>query len=390
MGTTVIRALAALLVVAGPAWAAPALDYGETFVVQQAQGTPTVAVGGVVIPYREVTLAAQLPGRVNYLAGIEGNRFEEGDLLVSLDDRELLANRRALLAQMASADAQIRNASVQYSRELYSPRSRAATGGMGLPNLFDQMFTQPMEEFSGDRDRDAERSADLYASGILIQEAHNTMARLQAEMQALDSKIRDARSIAPFDGVIIKKFIEVGDTVQPGQPMLNYADLEYLQVEVDVPARLRPGLREGQMVTAELDVGVEAGRGQASRRVPARVAQIFPMADPQRHTIKVKFDLPQGVSEPGMYAKVLVPDIDAAARDTPVIPKSAVRFNGSLPGVYVVGARGEPELRLIRLGEEVAAQYVSVLSGLRPGERVLADPGPRVTAGWSRGSDSDR
>ena len=391
MGTIVIRLLGALLaVVPGLAWSAPA-DVGETFVVQQAQGTPTVSVGGVVIPYREVTLAAQLPGRVKYLAGIEGNRFEEGDLLVSLDDRELLANRRALLAQMATADAQMRNAGVQYSRELFSPRAQVSPGGMGLPNLFDQMFTQPMEDFSGERDRGAERSADLFASGVMIQEARNSMLRLQAEMQALDSKIRDARSIAPFDGVIIKKFIEVGDTVQPGQPMLNYADLEYLQVEVDVPARLRPGLREGQMVTAELDVGVEAQRGQgSSRRVPARVAQIFPMADPQRHTIKVKFDLPQGVSEPGMYAKVLVPDIDAATRNTPVIPKSAVRYNGSLPGVYVVGEGDEPELRLIRLGEEVGGQYVTVLSGLRPGERVLADPGPRVTAGWSRGSEVDR
>jgi len=391
MGTIVIRLLGALLaVVPGLAWSAPA-DVGETFVVQQAQGTPTVSVGGVVIPYREVTLAAQLPGRVKYLAGIEGNRFEEGDLLVSLDDRELLANRRALLAQMATADAQMRNAGVQYSRELFSPRAQVSPGGMGLPNLFDQMFTQPMEDFSGERDRGAERSADLFASGVMIQEARNSMLRLQAEMQALDSKIRDARSIAPFDGVIIKKFIEVGDTVQPGQPMLNYADLEYLQVEVDVPARLRPGLREGQMVTAELDVGVEAQRGQgSSRRVPARVAQIFPMADPQRHTIKVKFDLPQGVSEPGMYAKVLVPDIDAATRNTPVIPKSAVRFNGSLPGVYVLDERGQPELRLIRLGEEVSPQLVMVLSGLRPGERVISDPGPRVTAGWARGSNVNR
>jgi RND family efflux transporter MFP subunit len=391
MGTIVIRLLGALLaVVPGLAWSAPA-DVGETFVVQQAQGTPTVSVGGVVIPYREVTLAAQLPGRVKYLAGIEGNRFEEGDLLVSLDDRELLANRRALLAQMATADAQMRNAGVQYSRELFSPRAQVSPGGMGLPNLFDQMFTQPMEDFSGERDRGTERSADLFASGVMIQEARNSMLRLQAEMQALDSKIRDARSIAPFDGVIIKKFIEVGDTVQPGQPMLNYADLEYLQVEVDVPARLRPGLREGQMVTAELDVGVEAPRGQSSsRRVPARVAQIFPMADPQRHTIKVKFDLPQGVSEPGMYAKVLVPDIDAATRNTPVIPKSAVRFNGSLPGVYVLDERGQPELRLIRLGEEVSPQLVMVLSGLRPGERVISDPGPRVTAGWARGSNVNR
>ncbi|NCA69918.1 MAG: efflux RND transporter periplasmic adaptor subunit [Sphingobacteriia bacterium] len=365
-------------VVAGPVLA----DLGPTFVVEQAQGASTVSLGGSVIPYKEVTLAAQLPGRVNFLAGREGDTFREKDLLVAIDDQELLANRRALMAQMASADAQLRNAGVQYSREIYSPQSRSTVGGMGLPNLFDQMFTRPAETFMGERDRTAERSADLFASGIQIQEAQNALLRLQAELQALDSRIRDARSIAPFDGVITRKMIEVGDTVQPGQPLLTYADVEYLQVEVDVPARLRPGLRDGMMVQAELDPD--------NRRVPVRVAQIFPMADPQRHTVKIKFDLPQGVSEPGMYAKVLVPDLGAPARANPVIPTTAVRYNGSLPGVYVVNERGEPQLRLIRVGEELSGGMVTVLSGLRAGERVLSNPGPRVTAGWASGGPADR
>ncbi|MCG6896478.1 MAG: efflux RND transporter periplasmic adaptor subunit [Thiocapsa sp.] len=370
------------LTLAAPA-GLPRADVDETFLVQQAHGAPTVSLGGSVVPYKEVTLAAQLPGRVNYIAGREGDTFKEKDLLVAIDDAELLANRRALLAQMASADAQLRNAGVQYSREIFSPQSRSAPGGMGLPNLFDQMFTRPVESFVGDRERSAERSADLFASGIQIQEAQNAMMRLQAELQAIDSKVRDARSIAPFDGVIVRKFVEVGDTVQPGQPMLNYADVEYLQVEVDVPARLRPGLRDGMMVQAELDPD--------NRRVPVRVAQIFPMADPQRHTVKIKFDLPQGVSEPGMYAKVLVPDLNAPARANPVIPSTAVRYNGSLPGVYVVNERGEPQLRLIRVGEELSGGMVTVLSGLRAGERVLTNPGPRVTAGWAtRGSPGDR
>ncbi|MFZ0789995.1 MAG: efflux RND transporter periplasmic adaptor subunit [Chromatiaceae bacterium] len=353
-------------------------DAGEAFVVQQAQGAPTISLGGTVIPYKEVTMAAQLPGRVSFLAGIEGDSFKEGDLLLAIDDAELMAQRRALIAQMASADAQLRNAGVQYSREIWSPQASAAPGGMGMPNLFDQMFTRPMESVVGDRSRGAERSADLFASGTRIQEAQNAILRLQAELQALDSKLRDARSIAPFAGVIVKKFVEVGDTVQPGQPLLNYADVEYLQVEVDVPARLRPGLREGMMVKAELDMN--------KRSVPVRVAQVFPMADPQRHTVKVKFDLPQGVSEPGMYAKVMIPDFNAPARANPVIPKSAIRYNGSLPGVYVLAESGEPQLRLIRVGEEVSGGYVTVLSGLIAGERVLANPGPRVTAGWAKES----
>jgi len=353
--------------------AAPA-DVGEAFVVQQAKGAPTVSVGGTVIPYKEVTLAAQLPGRIKHLAGIEGDAFKKGDLLISLDDRELLANRQSIIAQIGSADAQLRNAGVQYSREIWSPQSRNAPGGMGMPNLFDQMFARPMEDFVGERSRGAERGADLYASGTRIAQAQNSIYQLQAEIQALDAKLRDARSIAPFDGVIVKKFIEVGDTVQPGQPLLKFADVEYQQVVVDVPARLRPGLQEGMMLQGELDV--------QHQRVPLRVAQIFPMADPQRHTVTVKFDLPQGVSEPGMYAKVLIPDFGAPARANPVIPATAIRYNGSLPGVYVLDDSGNPQLRLIRVGEQVSGGFTTVLSGLRAGERVLANPGPGLSAAW--------
>ena len=348
---------------------------GDYFTVQQSRGAPTVSLGGTVIPYKEVTLAAQLPGRVKYLAGIEGDAFTESTLLVALDDSELLAKRNSALAQFANAEAQLRAAGVKYTRELWSPQAESSPGGMGVPNLFDQMFTQPMESFSGTRHRGVERHADLYNSGVQITQAQNSMLAARSQIQAIDAKLRDARSLAPFDGVIMKKFIEVGDTMQPGQPLLVFADVEYLQILVDVPARLRPGLSEGMMLQAQLDVG--------NQIVPVRVAQIFPMADAQRHTVKVKFDLPQGVSAPGMYAKVLVPDFAAPARNYPVIPSSAIRYNGSLPGVYVIGPDGTPELRLIRVGENLSGGFTSVLSGLTEGERILRDPNGGVTSGWA-------
>jgi RND family efflux transporter MFP subunit len=237
------------------------------------------------------------------------------------------------------------------------------------------MFTKPMESFVGERQYGAERSADLFSSGVRIQEARSAILALQAEIQQIDAKLRDAKGIAPFDGVIMKKFVEMGDTVQPGQPLLKYADVEYLQVEVDVPARLRPGLQEGMMLQAQLDVD--------NRVVPVRVAQIFPMADAQRHTVKVKFDLPQGVSAPGMYSKVLVPDYTAPARTNPVIPSSAIRYNGSLPGVYVKAPDGTTSLRLVRVGEQLPGGYTTVLSGLQAGEDVLRDPPVGISQGWT-------
>ncbi len=346
--------------------------------VQLSRDIPTVSLGGTVVPFKEVTLAAQLPGRVNFISGIEGDTFEQKVLLVSLDESELQAKSNAAYATLANAESSLRNAGVQYTREYYSPQSSSSPGGMGMPNLFDEIFTQPMESFmGGSRNRDAERSADLFASQTRIEQARMQIVQAQAEIQALGAKMRDAKSVAPFDGVVMKKFVEVGDTVQPGQPLLQFANLDYLQISVDVPSRLTPGLTDGMMLLAELDV--------SKQRVPVRVAQIYPMADAQRHTVKVKFDLPQGVSAPGMYAKVLIPDFNAPSTELPVIPATAIRYKGSLPGVYVKGKNGQPELRLIRVGEELGQGFISVLSGVKPGEQVLVNPRSNISAGWASG-----
>ncbi len=376
-----MRALiAAFFMTVGSSGAVLAQDpggFGEIFVVQASDRQPTVSIGGTVVPYKQVTLAAQIPGRVKYIAGIEGDAFKEGTLLVAIDDSELLAKRAAAYAQLASAEAELRNAGVQYSRELWSPKSKAAPGGMAIPNLFDQMFTRPAEEFIGERDRGAERSADLFASTTRIEQARSAIMRIRSEIQAIEAKLRDAKSLAPFDGVIMDKMVEVGDTVQPGVPMLRFADITWLQVELDVPARLVTGLQEMMVLkkAATFDDYAEP--------VDVRVAQIYPMADARRHTIKVKFDIPQGISQPGMYAKINIPDTShaAATGSLPVIPASAIRYRGSLPVVYVQNEEGKVELRLIREGRRLDNGMVTVLSGLAPGDRIYVNPRPGMISG---------
>ena len=299
----------------------------------------------------------------------EGEAFETRRHWWHWMKTKLLAKRSAAYAQLAAADAELRNAGVQYSRELWSPQSSNAPGGMAIPNLFDQMFTRPAEDFFGQRDRGAERSADLYASSTRMEQARSAMFRAQSEIRAIDAKLRDAKSLAPFDGVIVEKFVEEGDTVQPGQPMLKFADVTWLQIEIDVPARLAQGLRPMDVLqnAATFDDHPEP--------VAVRVAQVLPMADIQRHTIKVKFDIPQGVSKPGMYAKVLIPDTTGPSKSQlPVIPSTAIRYRGSLPVVYIQNAEGSPELRMIRQGKRLDNGMTMVLSGIAPGDRVC-EPG---------------
>lgn len=334
-------------------------------------------LGGTVIPYKVVTLSAQLPGRVELVAGEEGDQFVSGALLVEINDDDILARRRAALAQLSSVEAALRNNQVQYSRELYAPNSRSMNRapGMGLPMMFDNMFTRNFSDFTGQGDSYIERQADLYAQGAGIDQAQALVMSARSNLEELDTKLRDARSMAPFDGMVLKKNVEIGDTVQPGQPLLTFGHTKFLRIQAEVPARLVQYLEVGTMVPAYLDVG--------RTRVEARISQVYPLADADRHTVTVKFDLPMGVpGGPGMYAEVHVPSGEVSQQDIPVIPASAVIRGGSLPAVLVVNDQNSSELRLLRLGTENEDGKVAVLSGLTPGEQIIDNPPPGASSGW--------
>jgi multidrug efflux pump subunit AcrA (membrane-fusion protein) len=351
----------------------------EIYEVRSFNISPLVIVSGTVIPKKEVTLSAQLPGRVELIAGEEGDGFSQGSVLVALDDRELLAQRRAAVANWRNAEATLRNAGVQYSREWWSPDSpEQAPGGMGLPHLFDQFITKPISDLLGRSDEGIDRHAQLHRYRTQIEQARYALSQAKSQIEQIDAKLRDAEGQAPFTGVITRKIVEVGDTVQPGQPLLQFADIDRLQIEVDVPARLRPGLKLGNTVSAKLDV--------LDERLVVTVAQIFPVADKKRHTVKVKFDLELGNVKnaqyvgPGQYAQVELPDAKAGKQETLLIPLQAVQRRGSLPGVCVRHNERE-ELRLVRLGKTInpallkdvnfSGEFITVLSGLNENDQIL-------------------
>lgn len=324
-----------------------------------------VTLGGTVVSFKDVTFSAQIPGRVESIAGEEGDGFEEGAELITINTDDLLAQRRAAWANLANAEAALRNAGVQYNRELISPyggEQNDAMGGMG--SLF-KSFTNPMQGMVGSGSSPGyDRYAQRYRSGTQLEQARSQIVSARSAIDTIDTKIRDAKSVAPFKGVITRKLVEVGDPVQPGQPLLKYADMSKLQIRVEVPARLMPGVKKGMVVPAKLDVG--------DVEIQARVAQIFPVADPDRHTVTVKLDLPPGApGGAGMYAEVMINDINTKARDLPVVPKESLVWRGSLPGVYVMNEQNRRELRLVRTGDDVGADGIAILSGLRAGERIV-------------------
>ncbi|MBF0126527.1 MAG: efflux RND transporter periplasmic adaptor subunit [Magnetococcales bacterium] len=345
----------------------------------------TTTLGGTVVPFKEVSFTAQMPGRVEFIAGVEGDWFKKDTVLVALDNDDLIAMRRAAQAALDTADVNWKNARVQYTRQVYSGSDYggADNTGMGMPRMMDFMVTRPMTSMMGVDNPELSRRAKIYNQGTQIDQAQFGRQQALAKLQELEAKLRDTKSIAPFSGVIVAKHIEKGNTVQPGMPLLTFSDTRHLQIKVDIPARLMPGVQKDMIIPAKLDVG--------DTKIDTRVAQIYPMADAQRHTVTVKLDLPKDApGGPGMYAEVMIPDVSTPVKNLPVIPKSAVIWRGSLPAILVASTDkgGEPQLRMIRLGGFVDDKTVSVLSGLTVGERILATPPSNMATEWNPSSSN--
>ena len=384
-----------------------------------------VVLGGTVVADKEIIMTAQISGRVDYIAGQEGDWFDEGQILVALNHDNILAQREQAIANLYRTEASLGNAKVNYTKEYWAPQayrdynnqknklygpmpapaaapaSAPAQGsGMGyFPTMFDRFMgmggnapaqappaavAQPaakqqvfnLEYPNTQLNPWIHRDLDMYTSENHISMAKSNIMAMRSKVNEIDTHLRDASSISPFEGVIVEMLAEIGDTVQRGQPLVKYSDTRELQLEVEVPARLVSSIEIGTLVPAKLDVG--------NTYIDVRVAQIYPTADEQRHTVTVKFDLPEGApGGPGMYAEVMVPDLNTPINSMPVIPSSSIVHRGSLPAVFVLNRENKAELRLVRLGDQVDNQHVAVLAGVQPGENIFVNPHPGMRSGWT-------
>ncbi len=323
------------------------------------------SLGGTVIPHREVNLVAKMPGDIIFLAGEEGDSFKRGNKLARQDIDALIAKRDQAEAQLASADAGVRNAQMQVYNEMENPNSQSNAMLAGMPSMV-SMFSDPMRSMSGEGNANTQKRTNLYAMNVQLETARNAHTQALAGIRELDENIENATTFAPFDGVILRKMVEVGQPAQPGVPIFLYGDTKNLQIRAEVPARLARTLKRGMKLNARLD--------QSSKNTQIVVSRVFPMADVMGHTITVKFALPENtIAAPGMYVEVIIPDVNKNSIELVTIPSSAVILRGSLPTVYV-NNNGQLEMRFVRVGDMADNGWVSVLSGIYSGEMVLKNP----------------
>ena len=159
-------------------------------------------------------------------------------------------------------------------------------------------------------------------------------------------------------------------------PLLqDYGYLSLEPIQVEVPARLVGKLRQGEKVMAKLDRG--------GNLFQASVDRIFPMAaQGGGHTTTVKFGIPADIkAQVGTYAEIMLQDDSLATTGQPLIPISAIVWRGSLPAVFVVTDDGNLKMRTLRTGSQSGDGMISVITGVKEGDRILKNPTASTKSG---------
>ena len=332
--------------------AAPAPDVVRNLAVLavQSSNVPDVLeLVGTVRPVQSSELASQMMGTVVQLRANEGDRVHRGQVLAILDD----AQPRAALDRANAADSAAQQQLVAADSEL----TLADVTLKRYQVLYERKSVSP-HEFD-------EVKARLQAASANREIALAGRTQAKAAVQEARTALNYSQIRAPFEGVVTARKVDVGTLASPGLPIFVIEDVRGFRLEVTVNESDLRYVRKGLV----LDVSIDAiNRGALN----GRVSQIVPAADATSRTFLVKVDLPPDPElRSGLFGRA---SFSRGQRQSLVIPSDSVVTRGQLQGVFVLDQNQVASLRYVTLGKP-AGSNVEVLSGVRAGDRLVANAG---------------
>jgi HlyD family secretion protein len=363
LGIALIAVAAAVSACGGSeptAAAAPAVERRvdvAAFKVGMADVESTLQISGNLMPESRVAVAAKLPGTLARVAVDLGDRVTAGQVVATLDRREIDAQVDAATAAVAVAQAGLEAAEASLANAvLEHDRAR---------NLFDRgaVARQRLDAAETAR-RAAAAQRDLARANVAQAEAALRRAR---EIQ------RDATLTSPISGVVVERHFDAGSLVGPGDdPVVVIADLRVMKLEAGV----------SELEAGRLRVGMPArvtAQARAGDTFDGRLAAIAPEVDAKnRHfRIEVRVGNPRGTLLSGMYGAAVVP-LERAAQVL-AVPREAVTTRS---GQRVALRIEEDTLREVPVVEGVSdGRVVQIADGLNPGDIIVSDARQDVAVG---------
>lgn len=342
---------------------APVLTASETLqpIYHEAAGTIQAKTAG--------TISAKLMGTVLKVHVKEGDRVKNGDLLVSIDTRQVSAQLEQ--AKAAVAEARQSAAAADAAREAAQANAdlAAATYERYQNLLADDSVSR--QEYDEVTTRNRQAQSALTQADEMAKAARYRVRQAESGLSSASVSHGDASVRAPFDGVVVNKMIEAGDLASPGTPLLTLESVGGFEMAVSLPESLFKIVSEGQ----EVAVRVAALQDPS---IAGRISAVSPAADARSRSFLVKVDLPDTPQlHAGMFARAAFP---VGEEHLILIPPATVLHEGQLTGIFILDDENIARFRLIRTGRELE-EGVEVLSGLKSGTRFVSDPPPTLLDG---------
>jgi membrane fusion protein, multidrug efflux system len=296
--------------------------------VKEEDWPPKLSAVGSVSAAQGAVVSAELAGIVSEISFESGAEAKKGDVLMKLD-----ASQEEALLRSAAAEAQLARTDLERSRDLAMKK---------------------------------------VVSSAELDSAQSKFTRLNAVVDQMRSSIAKKTLIAPFDGQLGIRQVNVGQMINAGQQVVGLTSLDSLYVDFALPEQHLSKLTKD----LEVQVRVDALPG---REFKGKLTAINSMLDPVTRNVPLQATLqnPDHALHPGMFAKVdvMLPERKKAI----VIPGSAVSYAPYGDSVFVIEKQKDPKSgkeslvlrqQFVRIGE-VRGDFVSVLKGLKAGEEVV-------------------
>jgi RND family efflux transporter MFP subunit len=240
---------------------------------------------GLIVVENQLDVAALRDGVISRIAADTGKFVHKGDLLASIDDRQLSA-------QHDSAEAKVR--SVGFDEKNWEAK-------VGMEEVdFDR--TQRLMDARVITQQQLEHARfQLLAARNELERERQDLINAQAELHALELELEKTLITAPFEGIVARRYVRVGQKVAVGDRLFWITATAPLRVKFTLPERFVGQLKTGSLVTV---IGPEPDKVERS----ARVIQVSPVVDPSSGTIEVLAQLqtPTGSLRPGMATNIRI------------------------------------------------------------------------------------
>lgn len=329
--------------------------------VYPAQSLSVLNASGYIVAQRKAAVASKMTGRLTDLMVEEGSRVKKGQILARMENADTAAMAEQAQANLANARAVLKQATVERDNlELdYNRYQKLIAGGYVSQAEYDLVKTRYLR---------AKEAVGAALAAVGAAEAALAGARVNLDYTLIR---------APFDGVVLTKNADVGDIVTPlsasatsKAAVVTLADMESLQVEVDVSETSITLIRVGQPCDIQLDALSE-------KRFRGVVHAVVPTVDRSKATVlvKVRFLDKDARMLPDMSAKVAFLSRELAVEELAprlAVDAAAVIVRKEKNVVYRVDENKVRET-VVELGGKLGDMR-EVLSGVKPGDRVVLRP----------------